>query len=324
MIEFFHFLGLLSALVLSFISSGMETALYRVSRVRMRIRAERGERRARWVNRTLDRMDGMVTTILLDNNIAAYAGTYFLTVQLAEWNVPQAPLVTTAVITPLFFVLTESLPKQLAYSRADMWTLELVRAFAVFRIVLSPMVWLLNRASALLRRLLGTGGDADLGQSRRTLLLEHLNAGVAENVLTAEQNRMAARIMELECIDAGDSMIPLARLTRIHAGATRARAVKEMDRRRSREALLVDAAGRPTGQAVTLDALIRKAGKPDDPVLDAAETLERIRADATIPDVLKLFRNRHARRALVMNRNQAAGVITSRTVLDRIAGINRY
>lgn len=317
------FFGLVASLLLSFVSSGMETALYRVSRVRMRIRSEQGETRPRAVLRALDRIDAMVTTILVNNNIAAYAGTYFLAGQLAAWAVPHAELLTTAIITPLFFVFTESLPKQLAYTNADRWASALVRVFNVFRIVLSPMIIILNRASAGLRRLLGSRGEANLSQSQRAMLLEHLNAGVADNVLSEEQNHMAVRIMQLEGISAGDSMLPLRKLTLLPATATRGQAVKEMSRRRSQLALLVDPAGKPTGQIITMNALIMIPGAPDTPMALVAERPEKIRASVAIPEVLNLFRNRHARHALVIDRNRTVGLITTQSVLDRIAGISR-
>ncbi|MCD8351181.1 MAG: CNNM domain-containing protein [Planctomycetaceae bacterium] len=317
-----NLLGLVSSLLLSFISSGMETALYRVSRVRMRIRAEQGEARARLALAVLDRLDGMVTTILINNNIAAYTGTYFLTVQLVSWQVPHSEIITTAVITPLFFVLTESLPKQIAYNNADRFTLELVRVFAVLRGVLLPVVWLLNKASGLLRRLVGSHTQTTLSQSQRTLLMEHLNAGVAEKLLTEEQNRMAIRIMQLEGISAGDSMIPLRKLLLLPLTATRARAVAEMGKRHTQIALLVDPAGRPTSSVVTAAGLLMRQGGLGENVAGAAERLDRIRAGVAIPEVLNLFRQRHARHALVVQGSRVVGLITTQTVLDRIAGIS--
>ena len=317
-----NLLGLVASLVLSFISSGMETALYRVSRVRMRIRADGGGRRARLVLSVLGRLDAMVTAILINNNIAAYAGTYFLTIQLAAWAVPHSELVTTAVITPLFFVLTESLPKQLAYNKADRFSLELIRAFAVFRTLLAPMVFVLNKASLALQHLLGTRGETNLSQSQRTLLMEHLNAGVADKVLSEEQNGMAVRIMQLEGISAGDAMIPLRKLLLLSSGVSRDKAVREMSRRRESMALLIDGAGRPTGEAVSMTELLMREGQGSDPVAGIAVRLERIRTGAPIPEALNLFRTRHARVALVALGNRPEGIITTQTVLDRIAGLS--
>lgn len=323
MIKILFLAGLIASLLLSFISSGMETALYRVSRVRMRIRSDQGDARASRVLRVLDRLDGMVTTILINNNIAAYAGTYFLTLQLTQWNIRNSELLTAGIITPLFFVLTESLPKQLAYSRADFLALELVRIFSAIKLILSPMVWILNRLSFLLRRLLGARGEANLSQSQRTLLLEYLNAGVAEHVLSAEQNHMAGRIMQLEGARVTQSMIPLAGIVLLNESVGRSQALAVMAKRHSSVALLTTASGVPTGMAVTSNSFIMNPDTSGGTLGSAAEKLERIGAHATIFDALALFRKRHARRALVINRNQIVGMITTQTVLDQVAGIAR-
>ncbi len=319
-------IGLAGSLALSFISSGMEIALYRVSRVRMRIRADApGDAsggRAKQVLAVLERLDAMVTAILINNNIAAYAGSYFLAVQLVAWNAPHAELLTTVVITPVFFVLTESLPKQLAYNKADRFGLELVRAFVVFRTLLSPMVWVLNRASRALRLFLGTRGGTNLSQSQRTLLMEHLNAGVADRVLSAEQNSMALRIMQLESLGAGDAMIPLRKLLLLPSNVTRDRAVRTMSRMRKRMALLCDGAGRPTGFVATMTDLLMKEGAGGDPAMRVAVRLESIRAEASIPEALNLFRTKHSRAALVVRGSRVEGIITTHTVLERIAGIS--
>lgn len=323
MIFILRLLGVTASLLMSFVSSSMETAMYRVSRVRLRMLAEQGEKRAPLVMRILGRLNAMVTTILICNNIAAYTGAYFVTAQLVYWHVPQAELVATALVTPLFFTLTESLPKQLAYNRAEAFTLSLARMFISLRLLFSPMVWILNRASALLRRVLGARGEAAMVQGQRHLLLEHLSAGVADKVLTEEQSGMAARIMQLEGISAGDCMIPCAALVFLPETTPRRRAVAEMAGHAPRMAILVDASGRPTGRLVTMSALALQPGASEEPIRAAAEKLESIRAEAAIPEVLNLFRHRHAHYALVVDKGRPAGLITVRRVLDRIAGINR-
>lgn len=316
-----NFIGLLVALVVGFAAAGMETALYRASRVRMRIRADRGEARAKLMLRVLDHIDDMVTTILLDSNIAAYAATYFVTIELVAWKVPQTELVATAVITPLFFILTESLPKQLAYNSADRFALRFVRLFDWSRRVFTPFVWLLNRTSAVLRRLLRSDRGTSFSQSQRTLLVEHFNAGVAEQVLTEEQNWMAVRIMQLEGIDAGDCMVPLRRIVLLKAGSSRAKALAVLGRKGEEIALLVDGAGRVTSRAISRADLVLAEGSMEESVDGIAQTLAHIRRGVAIPEVLNLFREKHARRALVMQGGRVVGVITTKSVLDRIAGI---
>ncbi|MCC8180223.1 MAG: CNNM domain-containing protein [Planctomycetes bacterium] len=317
-----NLVGVAAALLLSFISSGMETALYRFSRVRMRIRAEQGDGRAKMVLAMLGKLDAMVTTILIDNNIAAYLATYYVTAQLTLWRAPYQELISTALVTPLFFVFTESLPKQLAYAHADAMVTALVRVFTVFQVVFAPAVWVLNAASALLRKLLRSGGEAHIAHSQREILMEHFSAGVAENVLSEEQNRMARRIMQLEQIRAVDSMIPLQRLVKLPETASRRQAAARMAAGKTQVAILTDESGRPTGKVVTMGNLVMR-GERDGGLDAASERLAFIRADLAIPEVLKIFRSRNARHALVVDNGRVTGQITTSTVLDKIAGISR-
>lgn len=313
--------GLLAGLLLNFISSVMEIALYRVSRVRMRLQASHGSKLAARVLATLDSMETMVAAILVESNMSTYASTYVLAAQLTVWNVPHRELLTTAVITPLFFVLTESLPKQLAFSRPEFWSLALIRVFSCFRTVFAPAIWLLNAVSRLLRRLLsGQRSSASLAQSQRTLLQEHLNAGVADKVLTRAQNRMAAKIMEMEAATVSAAMLRLAKLTRVPAQATRAQALAAMRAGRSRFALLDDAAGVPSLREVTIDALLRQPAADDAPAADAAERLFAIDINAPLREALALFRARKVRRALVTRRGRVEGIVTSTSILGAIAG----
>ncbi len=69
--------------------------------------------------------------------------------------------------------------------------------------------------------------------------------------------------------------------------------------------------------------IVLRGGEGKDNALarDISVKLESIRAGAPIPEVLNLFRTRHARLALVARGNRAEGIITTTTVLERIAGL---
>ncbi|MDR1519386.1 MAG: CNNM domain-containing protein [Planctomycetota bacterium] len=321
MTPLFCLIGLLGSLLLIFSASAMETAVYRVSRVRLRIQAEKGDARARAVLAVLDGVNAMVTAILINNNIASYAGAYLLTAQFADWRLPHPELIATVAITPVFFVLAESLPKQLAYSHAERLAIDMVGAFRLLVLLFLPMIKALTLLSTELRTLCGSPGRTDLSPTRRALLLEHLNAGVAENVLSEEQNGMAVRIMQLEGISAGDCMIPLAKLCLIPAGASRRAAIGALAGNRDSPALLVGADGRPTGLALTLEALVMLPGAPDEPAAPAAERLARLRASESAPEALRLFRANRTGQALVERNGRPVGLLTTRGVLDRVAGL---
>jgi CBS domain containing-hemolysin-like protein len=191
-------------------------------------------------------------------------------------------------------------------------------------IVFHPPIKLLNLLSNGLHLLFRSPSQTDFGPSRRALLMEHLRAGVADNILSEEQNRMAIRIMQLESIAIADCMIPLQNLCRIPADASRRIALGCLAKRREyREipAILVDAEGRPTGMATTLAAMALVPGRPEDPIAPATERLDRLRAGQAIPEALRLFRSRRTGHAMVIANGRPVGLITARGILDRIAGM---
>ena len=314
--------GFFAALAMNFFYSGSETSLYRVSRVRLRVRQEEGDGRAGLVVSILDHLEGMVTAILIGNNATAYAGVYFLTAQLMQWRLPRAEILATAILTPVFFVLSESLPKQIAYNHADAWALASVRVLAALRATFLPAVWILNATSAGMRRLLGIKGGGQIAQSQRARLLEFFEAGVAENILSSDQTRMAGRIMELEGITASELMIPLSRSLLLPGRVSRARAAREMAFAGAEFALLTDGAGRATGKIITLNRLIRNPGAPDATIAGIAAELTLVEAGAGLSEVLLRLRQTHTQRVAVQGRRRLVGVITTQSILRRIAGIN--
>lgn len=314
-----NMLGLLSSLILSAFSSGTETGLYRVSRVRMRLLQDKGDKKAGLLLFLLDKMDTMVTTILVSNNIANYAGTYFLTVQLLHWGVPRSDVVATLILTPVFFVFGESLPKQIAYNHANGIAHACAGAINTVRLVLSPAVWLLNRTSAGLRNLFGIKGDIEMAPSRRARLMEYFDAGVAEKIITEDQNKMARQIMALESMNAAAFMIPAARALLLPERASRARAMENMAGTEADLIMLTSGSGRLTGRMITRNILIRNPGRPEEPLAGLAMELGRIKSGASLPEVLLWLKREHAQRVAVTERGRIIGVITTKSILDCIA-----
>ncbi|MHC4861732.1 MAG: CNNM domain-containing protein, partial [Planctomycetota bacterium] len=75
--------GLLLSTSASFFFSGIETGIYALNRVRLRIRAAEGEARAESVADLVRRPQITISTILIGNHVANYAASYFSMALLA-------------------------------------------------------------------------------------------------------------------------------------------------------------------------------------------------------------------------------------------------
>lgn len=203
----------------SAIWSGTETGFYCLSRVRLDVRLhKRGDAAARRVRDELEHPDRLLSTILLGNNVCNYLGTLGVTMLLegAGFGPTLTVVLQMIVLTPLFFVFGESLPKELFRLNADRWpyalswVLRAARLLATVTLVL-PMLMMFARVAL---RLAGEKpGTIDVGGARRLLGLieESAHAGAISRV----QGALAERAIVFERTTVGEVMVPWRSVDRL-------------------------------------------------------------------------------------------------------------
>ncbi len=107
--------------VLSAIFSGLETGMYRLSRLRLRLAHEKGQRPHKILSKMMRDGPGLLLTLIAANNLVNYLATGSVTYVLLDLVSSEhlVEVLTAIVITPLLFVFAESLPKNLFLYRAD-------------------------------------------------------------------------------------------------------------------------------------------------------------------------------------------------------------
>jgi CBS domain containing-hemolysin-like protein len=209
-------LGLVAALLLSGVSSGSETGLYCLNRVRLRVAAERGDAASRRLEDLLRRPEDLVILALLGTNIADYLATACVAALLlrAAVSATLTEVYATAISTPLILVFGGIIPK-------DWFRRESNRLMAR----LSGLLWLALRAAratgivALLRgathlvyRWVGPANAPPVSEFLpRAHTLHLLREGAARGGLTPVQRDLIERVLNLSGVRVADVMIPLSR-----------------------------------------------------------------------------------------------------------------
>ncbi len=186
--------------VASALCSGLETGLYVVSRVRLAVRAGRGERRAVRLERELERPDRLLATLLIANNAANYAGSLGVAAVIETFVTPIWAIVVlnTLVVVPILFVLGETIPKDLFRTRADHWTPRFAPGLTVARSILTVigLVPLFAAMSRFVRWLVGERSE-DSGSPRarvtRFIRESHASGSLSEAQLDLADRAMAMR-----------------------------------------------------------------------------------------------------------------------------------
>ena len=137
-----------------------ETALASVSRIRIKSRQERGDKRAQRVLYILDNFDKAITTILIGTNITHLAAASLATLfSVRLWGVGATAL-ATVVTTVLVFFVGEMLPKSIGKKYSESLSLAVSSSLCFFMKLLSPLSAVLSALGRSAARL--TGGEPEV------------------------------------------------------------------------------------------------------------------------------------------------------------------
>ncbi|MBC5816635.1 MAG: DUF21 domain-containing protein, partial [Candidatus Eremiobacteraeota bacterium] len=117
-----------------------EAALVSVSRLRARGMLERGLKEANAVLELLDDRNRFLTSILVANTIVLLGADSLATFLFIQAGVPYAAVISTVVMTVVFLLFGEIIPKTVAVTDSDRWALRLAPSMLRIAWILTPVV----------------------------------------------------------------------------------------------------------------------------------------------------------------------------------------
>ena len=123
-----------------------ETSFASVSRVRIKVRAERGEAKAIRALKVLDSFDLAITSILICTNIVHLSAASIATLAVTRMfpGVSGAVTISTFVMTLVVFFAGEMLPKSIAKKYSERLSLSVAGSLWFFMTILKPLAQLLT------------------------------------------------------------------------------------------------------------------------------------------------------------------------------------
>ena len=137
-----------------------ETAFASVSRIRLKLEADRGDRRAKKAMYVTEHFDRAITTVLIGTNIVHLAAASYVTLLVTRrWSVSAVTL-STIITTVVVFFVGEMLPKSIAKKYSERFSLGTAGSLCFFMRIFSPLSRLLTAIGNLAARL--TRGDSEV------------------------------------------------------------------------------------------------------------------------------------------------------------------
>ena len=296
--------------------AGVETGAYSISRLRLAVRAERGDRRARLLVDELRVPNRWLATLLLGNVLMGDLSSHAIGHLLdgAGFGTVAAMAINAVVLLPLLVVFGETLPKELFRIHADAWTLRAAPAVRVIRWGLTAIgaVPLVQWMGDLLVRRCGLVPSEVVDARQRVVELLREGRGAVDE----RQVAMAGRVLQLSRRQAVELMTPWKRVRTLSEGTTPPVVRETLRSRPQARYPVTDHAGRCVGLATALDLL----ADPEAPPAEVARPAVVVAPTTPALEVLRLLRQGGVSLAVVAEGDRPVGVIGLRDLLEPVVG----
>src|SRR5881397_316592 len=300
--------------------SAAEMSFIAANRLRIRHLAEEGNTTAAAYLEAFRRPERTLSTAMMGVTISHIVASSAATFALLPTLGGMAPLVVTAILTPIMLVFGEIIPKAVAREWATALIVRVYRALTWSSVLLAPFVAFSNGVVGGLLRLLGATPPG----TRHFVSREELKALLAmepgEADVTSQEAEMIDKIFDLGDTTVREIMVPLVDVAMLPDTATTDDAIELAQRRgfsripiyRQRETNIV-------GVVSAMDILARggEAGRLTDLMRPPVYVPETKRID----DLLREMQRARNHMAVVVDEyGGSTGVVTLEDVLEEIVG----
>ncbi len=212
------FFAIIFFLVASFFLSGSETALTAVNKMKVKSKAENGDKRSQNLLKMVQKPDELITAILIGNNISNIMLPTLVTMVAIEYgfNVGMA----TGILTFVLIIFAEVLPKSIAAAFAEKVSYIVFPFIRLLMMITKPLTFLLNKLTRLVIRLVSSE-DPDKVSISKEEFITMVDIATAEGTFASEEKHRIKGVIDFQRLDVRDALkTPRMEIDGIPADAT--------------------------------------------------------------------------------------------------------
>ncbi len=305
----------------SALASGLETGIYVLNRVRLAVRAGQGNANARRLRDELKSPARTLSTLLIVNNIANYAGSLGIAAILSMYfsDPLWVIILNTLIVVPILFVFAETLPKDVFRTRADTLVYSMSGGLLWVRrfFTVCGLVPLVAGVGHLAARILGGQQGLDLGPRARVAKL--LRESVGAGGLTSHQASLTERVLAMDRLTVATEMTPWRGVVSLSTSDGKSGLAVAARRTRRSRLPVVDVQGQVVGTIETMQTLLR----PEANIEDLIQSVPMISGDTPVLEALEMLRNERKPMAIVLGSDTSpvpVGLVTLKDLVEPLTG----
>ncbi len=307
----------------SALCSGLETGVYCLNRVKLYVRAQRTppDYAASLLKRELDHPERLLAANLIANAAFAYIGATGITEILYGLGYSDIAtiLINVLALTPVFFVLVESLPKEVFRADADRLMYAFAPSITVARLLLTwcGVLPLVRMCADLATRLIGGEGEAALAQTARDRVAGMLKESQEHGVLSASQAALVDRALVFSRLRVRDEMVEWSKVATVQPDWQRAQVLAVLGRAPHTWFPVVD--GR-SGRVEGVIRLVDVHTRPEATVPDLMRAPAQLDPETGLRDAAVRLREAAAPVGIVVQQGRPLGLVTTKDLIEPLTG----
>lgn len=210
--------ALVALVALSAYFSATETAFTSLNRIRLKTRADDGDKRAARTLALAADFDRLLSTLLIGNNIVNNVATTIGAVLFIQLIGPgKGPTVSATVLTIVILIFGEVTPKSLAKERPEAWAIVATPLLRVMAVLLTPVNFLFTQWKKLLRVLLRHQDDDGITEEE---LMGMVDQAETEGSLDQHESDLIRNAIEFNDMGVSEILTPRVDLEALADTAT--------------------------------------------------------------------------------------------------------
>ncbi len=308
-------------LIFSAYFSATETAFTTLNKVRVKTKADDGNRRAKLVLKLANDYDRLLSTILIGNNIVNILASSMGTLLFISWcngNNDLASVLSTIVLTILVLIFGEISPKSLAKEFPETFAFFSAPIINVLIYVLLPLNFLFSQWKKLLNKLFRSKEDNTITDDE---LITMVDEAEHEGGINAQESELIKSAIEFNDLEVKDIFIPRVDVVMADAGSS----VEDISQifeetHFSRLPVYKDTVDNVIGILHEKD-FIAMRGKEDFSIEKAVKPAVFVVGTAKISAVLRQLQKSKSHMAIVSGEfGDVTGIVTMEDILEELVG----
>ena len=304
--------------------SGSETALFSLGSIKLFQLRESKHPKASLMQKLLENPRRLLISILVGNeciNITASALAASLCISMVG---SKGKWIAIAIMTPLILLFGEVLPKTIAVSHSEKFSLWVVKPIDMFARVIFPLRWIIRKVVDALTSLVSTQAERNESVFYEKEVKELVDAGHREGILEKEEQEIIHNIFKFNDTLVSAIMTPYSSMFTLPHDLTIEKAIKQV-RKQHFSRIPVHEQEKDTliGVLNAKDLLtisVKHDGRTT-PISTIIRPPYFIAQDKKIQVLLKEFREKKIHLALVVNKDgNVIGLVTMEDLLEELFG----